>query len=409
MSSVVLLPAAPPPPPPGPEWTLADAVRETASRVGPFFDLTATAGAPDAVVVAGLRTSAPVGGYEGLYLLRREAVRDDDRVRQVDRFDGPTGALVVDFPYEDSPVAGERVELHHLHPDQQVFVDVQAALRRCYLLDILAVTPPPDVAVAVGLVGADASDPRARIYEVNGNGWVVYTGNGNGNGTPPPPSSSAVPANGTRNGVLSSFAGVTDRSGAGAPVAVVDLTAQAFWLFDTRQILGVASAGLALAPCGRYGNPSSDGWTCFSNRGRVYLGIPAGVPLDALTVRAYRDAYGLVNGLDDPAGPRLDADELAVPLDYVCAFAHIEAWRRHRDRLEASAAEGRFATQIEAAAEATRVASIYADFLFRPQTERGDRIASPWGAQVKPSPSGLGGTGALAGAVVNQNNWGREP
>jgi hypothetical protein len=50
------------------------------------------------------------------------------------------------------------------------------------------------------------------------------------------------------------------------------------------------------------------------------------------------------------------------------------------------------------------VASIYADFLFRPQTERGDRIASPWGLGKHTSPSGLGGSGALAGAVVNQND-----
>ena len=123
--------------------TLAEAERETASRVGPFFAMTATGGAADAVYVAGLRSNAPVGGYEGLYLLRREASLDDDRLRTVDRFDGPTGALLVDFPYTGTAAPGEPFELHHLHPDLQLRADVRAALRRCYLLDVLAVTPPP--------------------------------------------------------------------------------------------------------------------------------------------------------------------------------------------------------------------------------------------------------------------------
>lgn len=394
MTSVVLLPTAPAPLPPGAPITLADVEREVASRLGPYWAFEATGGSSESVAVATLRSTGEVGGYEGLYLLRRDAIRPNDRVRTVDVFDGPAGALRVDFPYEDTPVAGEPIELHHLHPDLQLFADIQAALRRCYLLDVLSVIPPPDPSAS------QTQAPRATIYAVpvngNGNGWVVTNGNGANNPGYPPPSSNAV---------LSSMAGVTDRSSLpGQPAAIVDLTAQAFWLTDTRQILAVTSGGLVLPACGRYGDPSGDGWTCFSARGRVYLGIPAGVSLDAITVRAYRDAFGLVNGVDTPGGPQADDDELAVPNEYVCAFAHIEAWRRHRDRLEASASEGRFASQVEASAEATRVASIYADFLFRPTTERGDRIMSPWGTMVRPSANGLGGHGALAGAVVNQND-----
>jgi hypothetical protein len=193
---------------------------------------------------------------------------------------------------------------------------------------------------------------------------------------------------------------------------VLDLTAQAFWLTAPRQVLAVAAAGVAAAgaaPAGRYGAPSSGGWACYASRGHLFLAVPAGVPPAGLTVRAYRDAFGLVDagaGLADaPAGPADDADGLSVPLDYVAAFAHAEAWRRHRDRLEASAAEGRFPTQAEAAAEATRVASMYADFLFRPATERADRPAGVWGAPASSSTyAGLGGTGVLEGAVVNMNN-----
>jgi hypothetical protein len=336
MSSVVLLPLADPAPlPPGAPVTLADLEREVASRLGPFAALTATGGTADSLVVAGMRSTAPLGGYEGLWLLRRGAVVPDDRVRTVDRLDGPSGSLYVDFPYAATPTAGEPFELHHLHPDLQLRADVLAGLRRCYLPDVVALLPAPEPSDATG-------------------------------------------------------------------AAAVDLTAQAFWLTAPRQVLAVTAAGAAVPAGGRYGRPTAAGWACYASRGRLYLGVPAGVPPDGLTVRAYRDAFGLVDGLDAPAGPLDDDDELAVPVDYAAALGHIEAWRRHRDRLEASAAEGRFAGQNEAAAEATRVASLYASFLFQPQQERGDRIASPWGSGS--TSSGLGGSGALAGAVVNIND-----
>lgn len=382
--------------------TLADAERETASRVGPFFAMTASAGTADAVVVNALRSSGPVGGYEGLYLLRREATQADDRVRTVERFDATGGSLIVDFPYTGPAAPGEPFELHHLHPDLQLLADVRAALRRCYLIDTLAVTPPAAaVAAVVGPTTAGAA--RTIVVEVPASDGHTGSAGTTGDGWQPvPPLLLRAPA--VPPGVLSSRAGVTAPLLGGGPVAVVDLTAQAFWLTTTRQVLAIASDGVALPAAGRYGDPSAGGWTCAASRGHLYLGIPAGVPLDGITVRAYRDAFGLVDDLDDPAGPADDDAELAVPLDYVCAFAHAEAWRRHRDRLEASAAEGRFATQAEASAEATRCAALYADFLFRPQTERGDRPGSPWGNGAKTSQLGLGGSGALAGAVVNMND-----
>ena len=88
-----------------------------------------------------------------------------DRVRTVDRVDGPSGSLVVDFPYEDAPVAGEWVELHHLHPDQQLRTDVLAGLRRCYLLDSFEV-PPPVGAYANGYANGNGYGARAVIREV---------------------------------------------------------------------------------------------------------------------------------------------------------------------------------------------------------------------------------------------------
>lgn len=382
MSSVVLLPLDPVPPPPGAVPTLAAVERETAARLGPFYWLQATAGTASTIVVESARSNAPIGGYEGLWALRRDAVRAADRVRTVDRVDGPSGSLVVDFPYEDAPVAGEWVELHHLHPDQQLRTDVLAGLRRCYLLDSFEVPPP---AGAYAYANGNGYGARAVIREVNGNGngpWLVL-----------PQQESGPP-------VVSSFAQPALQSG-GSTVA--DLTAVAFWLTSARQILGVAVNAEMIPQLERWGR-ASGGWSAYANRGRVYLAAPGGaVAAGPLEVRAYRDAFGIVGGLDDPRGPTDDDDELAVPVEYAAALAHIEAWRRHSDRLEASAAEGRFATQEMAAAEASRCAAKFADFLFRPQTERGDSIASPWSAsRGGGSVNGLGGTGALAGAVVNR-------
>jgi hypothetical protein len=276
-------------------------------------------------------------------------VRPNDRVRTVDRVDGPTGTLIVDFAYESSPAAGEVLELHHLHPDLQLRADVLAGLRRCFFLenlDLPAVDPLPD----------------------------------------PMP----------------------------AGAVTVDLTAQAFWLTAARQVLAVAADGSAVPEVERYGRTGPEGWSVYANRGHLHLVLPPGVGQAAMrgdqvvTVRAYRDAWGSVDGVDVPAGfpagQAGDALAVAVPVEYAAAFGHIEGWRRHRDRLEASAAEGRFANQEEAAAEASRCAATFADWLFRPQTERGDRVASPWGAYSKQSRYGLGGHGLLAAAQVNQND-----
>ena len=80
-------------------------------------------------------------------------------------------------------------------------------------------------------------------------------------------------------------------------------------------------------------------------------------------------------------------------------MSHAELWRIARDRLEAVAAEGRQATQAEAAAEATRVAVANAPWLFesgairtRPRgppvgPARGRVVDGPGGPARSPSPA----------------------
>ena len=56
-----------------------------------------------------------------------------------------------------------------------------------------------------------------------------------------------------------------------------------------------------------------------------------------------------------------DEDRFAVPMDYAAAAGHIEAWRTARPRLSLVAQTGMWAEQKEAAAEFTRVSTVYFD------------------------------------------------
>ena len=87
-------------------------------------------------------------------------------------------------------------------------------------------------------------------------------------------------------------------------------------------------------------------------------------------------------------------------------MAHAELWRIARDRLEAVAAEGRQATQAEAAAEATRVAVANAPWLFESGAIRRDRVGPLWGLHGAGwSTARAGLPASLTGAVVNGPDW----
>lgn len=77
---------------------------------------------------------------------------------------------------------------------------------------------------------------------------------------------------------------------------------------------------------------------------------------NTLRVIARRAHFTYVNAATLLTGPSTDTDQLAVDLPYAAAAGHIEAWRLYADRLADAAAEGRRATQREAAVEFTRQA-----------------------------------------------------
>jgi hypothetical protein len=96
-----------------------------------------------------IRSTANIGGYEGLWVLRRGRTVDgaavsgfdqNDRVRYADIYDADSGQIQVDRAYATAPVAGEEVEIHLLHPDEQLRPAVLAGLRRCYFMDRRTVT-----------------------------------------------------------------------------------------------------------------------------------------------------------------------------------------------------------------------------------------------------------------------------
>lgn len=157
-------------------------------------------------------------------------------------------------------------------------------------------------------------------------------------------------------------------------------------------------------------NPEADGssvegWDVYQHNGGVVLILPAGTANVGLDVIAYRDHFGLVNGITAPDGPTKDTDVIELPLNYGAAFGHAELWRIARSMLETVAAEGRQATQAEAAAEATRLALSSSPWLFASHHTRHDRIAPLRGLTGALGPSSHP---SLQGAWVNGPN-GMEP
>lgn len=123
--------------------TLAQLEQEVARRTGPFFQAaqdstTPTTSTGVAAYMPRLKTSALLGGVENLWLLRRGAVADDDRIRLVQTFDPSAGRVIVDRSWGDPMEPGELADFTHLHPEQELRVAVLGGLRRCFFPALVA-------------------------------------------------------------------------------------------------------------------------------------------------------------------------------------------------------------------------------------------------------------------------------
>ena len=111
--------------------TLAELEQATAARVGPFALLEVLTADQGSLTVEVLKSTIDLGGYDDLYLLRREAGQEADRVARVRAYDPALGQLQPDRRYVTSPIPSEPVELHHLPPDL-LRRGVRAGLRRTF-------------------------------------------------------------------------------------------------------------------------------------------------------------------------------------------------------------------------------------------------------------------------------------
>lgn len=150
------------------------------------------------------------------------------------------------------------------------------------------------------------------------------------------------------------------------PWSPVDLTAIAPWLLTRDQVYAVSIGGGAPAV----------GWRVEPYGGGLFLTM-AEVAMGTSYVVNRRPAVAMVlpafdgNGSPSPddwvirAGnanePWDDEDRFAVPMDYAAAAGHIEAWRTARPRLTLVAQTDMWANQKEAAAEFTRVSTVFFD------------------------------------------------
>jgi hypothetical protein len=306
--------------------SLREIEQEVARRVGPFQlrwvqnpqegeqgDVTSTV---STISLPALRSSIDMGGLEDMFVLRRGRLRDgtllpsvlpdgtplpftaDDRIRMVRQYRPQEGVVEVDRTYLYATYDDEEVEFHHLDPEQELRPAALGGLRRCY---------------------------------------VVHR----------------LPIEGTIPG----------------PFSPIDLTAVAPWLLTRDQVYGVSMAG---------GAPLA-GWRVEPYGGGLYLTLmeyqygKAYVvnrrPSTAMVLPAeFANGNGEGNGNGDwvvRAGnvnePWDDEDRFAVPMDYAAAAGHIECWRTARPRMSLVAQTGMWADQKEAAAEFTRVSTVYFD------------------------------------------------
>jgi len=134
--------------------TLEQLEQETARRVGPYLSTWADRQVPSTagfefVIFPTLRSQIDLDQVTNLWMLRRgvdlngnPVVLDiSDRQRLVASYDPEQGRVTADRPWMTIPVPGEIFEFHHLDPDNELNVAVDAGLRRCFLEDTLQVQP----------------------------------------------------------------------------------------------------------------------------------------------------------------------------------------------------------------------------------------------------------------------------
>lgn len=135
--------------------TLTQLEQATARRVGPFAQymtdrqVPTTASFTEALFPE-LRSNIELDLVTNLWLLRRGNVWNTpdpitldvaDRQRVVSTYEPATGRVLPERPWSTIPAPGEICEFHHLNPDQELRVAVQAGLRRCFLPDTLYAQP----------------------------------------------------------------------------------------------------------------------------------------------------------------------------------------------------------------------------------------------------------------------------
>lgn len=122
--------------------TVAEAEREIMRRTGPFEEHTvssAPASTTTLVYVDAVKTSISLGGYTGMWLLRRGLNASGnpvsgfvaaDRQRRIKTWNPSAGYLEMDRVYTNPPIAGEVIEVCHLNPAQIIRKALLAGLRR---------------------------------------------------------------------------------------------------------------------------------------------------------------------------------------------------------------------------------------------------------------------------------------
>lgn len=328
MSIVLIAPSAEGGYAPTDTSSLREIEQEVARRTGPFQlrtvqnhspgDQDTTTSTTTTISVPAVRSTMDLGGLTDMFVLRRGRLADGRLLPLA--IDPGNGQEVIYLPYDP----GDRIRLVRAYRPQEGVLEVD----RPYLY-----APVDDEEIELHHLDPE-QELRPAVLSGLRRCYVVH-----------------------RLAVSAFIPG---------PWSPVDLTALAPWLLTRDQVYGVSMGG---------GAPTV-GWRVEPYGGGLFLTM-AEVAMGTSYVVNRRPAVAMVlpafdgNGSPSPdewvvrAGtvnePWDDEDRFAVQMDYAAAAGHIEAWRTARPRLTLVAQTGMWAEQKEAAAEFTRVSTVFFD------------------------------------------------
>ncbi len=130
--------------------TLMALEKRVAQACGSYKRIVAgTANTSTSIYSKNIKSTLNLGSFESEYVLRRGIYAsgalvanfvEDDRIRGVATYTAATGILNVDREYALQAQENEAIELHYLHPEEELRTSVVEGLERCFFWDTITLS-----------------------------------------------------------------------------------------------------------------------------------------------------------------------------------------------------------------------------------------------------------------------------